>query len=73
MDSSSIMVILACGKFKGKSEVTKSELSKDFFHDFLLVLIDPFLVILIKLEVRIISNSSLFMISCLFSLRAQVF
>ena len=66
MDSSSIVVILACGKFKGKSEATKSELSKDFFHDFLLVLIGPFLVILIKLEVRIISNSSLFMLGCLF-------
>lgn len=46
---------------------------KILFHNFLLVLIGPFLVILIKLEVRIISNSSLFMISCLFSLRAQVF
>ena len=42
MDSSSIMVILACGKFKGKSEATKSELSKDFFIiSYLYLLIRP--------------------------------
>ena len=49
VDSNSIVVILALGGFKGKSEATKSELSSDFFF---LVLIDPFLVTLIKLEVQ---------------------
>ena len=51
VDSSSIVVVLTCGRFKGKSEATKSEISKDFFH-FFLVLIVPFLVTLTKLEVR---------------------
>ena len=32
VDSSSIVVILTCGRFKGKSEATKSELSKDFIY-----------------------------------------
>ena len=49
MDFNSIVVILALGRFKGKSEATRSELSSDFFF---LVLIDPFLVTLIKLEVQ---------------------
>jgi hypothetical protein len=52
VDSSSIVVILALGRFKGKSEATKSELSNDFFFHFFLVLIDPFLVTLTKLEVQ---------------------
>ena len=51
MDSSSIMVILARGRFKGKSEATKSELSEVSFP----VLVDPvslYLVTLTKLEVQ---------------------
>ena len=55
MDSSSIMVILARGRFKGKSEATKSELSEVFFFSSFLVLVDPvslYLVTLTKLEVQ---------------------
>jgi hypothetical protein len=51
VDSSSMVVILACGRFKGKSEATKSELSNKVFFRFFLVLIDPFLVTLTKSEV----------------------
>ena len=53
MDSSSIVVILARGRFKGKSEAIKSKLSKVFFF-----LSCPYrsvslhLVTLIKLEVQ---------------------
>ena len=66
MDSSSIMVILACGRFKGKSEATKSELSKDFFH-FILDLIDNVSSYPDKVRgTYLISNSSLFMLGCLF-------
>ena len=64
MDSSSIVVILACGRFKGKSEATKSELSKDFSISlpcsYLSVSSYPD-------KVRgAISNSSLFMLRCSF-------
>ena len=62
VDSSSIMVILACGRFKGKSEATKSELFKRFFsfHTRLYWSISSY-----PDKVRgtyLISNSSLFML-----------
>ena len=39
VDSSSIVVILVCGRFKGKSEAIKGELSKVFFVSSLSLLI----------------------------------
>ena len=67
MDSSSIMVILACGRFKGKSEATKSELSKDFFFISFSSLLIRFSLSSYPDKVRgEISNSSLFMLHCSF-------